>query len=118
MALSCFQPSRGSIGLGAACSGKAACIASPAAFSSYKDLHRSLFSRFSFTVSPRLRPISSLLLMGQGSYAPILLQSWLLPIVANSRALTLHHVCDQMRHLSPLTLTLAICWPVPTLVHG
>ncbi len=46
MALSCFQPRRGPVGFGAAPSGKAPCIAPPAAFSRYKDLHRSLLSHF------------------------------------------------------------------------
>ncbi len=44
VALSCFQPRRVPIGFGVAPSGKALSIAPPAAFSRYKDLHRSLFS--------------------------------------------------------------------------
>lgn len=98
MALPCFQPSHGLIGLSAAALGKAACVSSPAAFTNYKDLHRSLFSRF---LPPRLWPISSFLLVGQESGAPILLQRWLLPTVADSRALTWHYVCDHLQYLSP-----------------
>jgi len=46
VALSCFQPRRVPVGFGAAPSGKAPGIAPPAAFSRYKDLHRSRFSHF------------------------------------------------------------------------
>ena len=63
-ALSCFQTKRDPFGVSAASSGKAPGIASPAAFSRYKDLHPSLFSNFSLHLSSTS---PSLLLVLQGS---------------------------------------------------
>ena len=101
--LFCFQPRRDPVRFGAASSGKAAGVAPPAAFSRYKDLHRSLFSHPSFRLSSTsaVRPLAPARITRV--YSPhYLLPSWLLPTIPDRRALTLHQAfCDHLRHFSP-----------------
>jgi len=118
VALSCFQPRRVPIGFGVAPWGKALSIVPPAAFSKYKDLHRSLFSQCllhlsshisllsprSFSYRKGLRPPSCCL---AGFYRPspiALLGPWhkAFLLMAFPFEITL-------LHLSPYALTLS--WP-------